>query len=59
VPLNKEFVMKFLSSPGISLACAIFNSAFTVVSLVNGNLGWAAVGAVFAGFCFNNYLRSR
>jgi len=51
--------MKFLSSPGISLACAIFNSAFTVVSLVNGNLGWAAVGAVFAGFCFNNYLRSR
>jgi hypothetical protein len=51
--------MNFLSSPNVSLACAIFNGVFAVVSLVGGNLGWAAIGAIFAGFCFNNYLKSR
>jgi len=41
------------------LACAIFNSGFAVISLMGGSLGWAALGAVFAGFCFNNYLKAR
>ena len=51
--------MKFLSNPNVSLACAIFNGIFAVVSLTGGSLGWAVLGAVFAGFCFNNYLKTK
>ena len=57
--INREIVVRFLSSPGLSLACAIFNSIFAVGALMDGRLGWAAIGAVFAVFCFSNYLKSR
>jgi hypothetical protein len=51
--------MRFLSSPRLSLACAIFNSAFAVGALMDGSLGWAAICTAFAVFCFSNYLKSR
>ncbi len=51
--------MGFLNSPNFSLACAIFNGAFCVHSLVNGSIGFALIGAAFAAICTNNYLKSR
>ena len=51
--------MRFFSSPGFSLACAIFNAVFAANAIANGNATWAIVGLIFAGFCFNNYLKSR
>ena len=51
--------MKFFSSSGFSLFCAIFNSVFAIGAFMDGRMGWAALGTVFAVFCFNNYLKAR
>ena len=51
--------MRFLSSRGFSLACAIFNSIFAATSFANGSPVWAVIGLIFAGVCFNNYLKAR
>lgn len=51
--------MGFLSSPGFSLACGMFNTAFAIQSFANGNITWTAIGVVFAAFCFSNYIKSR
>ncbi len=51
--------MNFLSSPGLSLACAIFNAAFAAISFANGSWVWAIGGLILSGYCFNNYFQSR
>jgi len=51
--------MNFLSSPGLSLACAIFNAAFAAISFSDGSIAWAVLGVILSGVCFNNYLRRR
>lgn len=51
--------MNILRSAGFSLACAVFNAGFAISSYANGNMTWAIVGLIFAGFCFNNYLKAR
>jgi hypothetical protein len=51
--------MRILSNPGISLGCAILNACFSASSFWQGSITWGVVCAIFAGFCFNNYLKAR
>ena len=47
--------MEFLKSKYFSLVCAIINGAWSLSSLIDGDLVWAIVGACFCALCTKNY----
>ena len=51
--------MRFLSSPNVSLGCAVINAVFTLSALHAGSIGWAFLSGFFAVFCYYNYLQAR
>ena len=52
-------VMNFLGSPAFSAVCAAVNLLFAINSFSNGSPAFGILGLLLAGFCFNNYLKTR